>query len=374
MQQESFHWTKPIMWGGALFSMFFGAGNMIFSLWLGYIVDRSNYWPGVLGFILTAVLFPLIGLLGIWSQQGCVFSFLAPIKSKQAKIAVLIFILSVWGPFGAIPRAVILTFKSLEPFILPMPLEVGHLILFAIVGVFVTSPKKLVQAFGNWLMPALLLAAGGIFAISLAKPSVLTTSELSNMTMALEGMNMGYQTMDGFAAIFFGKLLMEMFAQEGMSRQDYRRFFAITFASALVMLAVVYLMLIEAAARLSEELIVNSPIVLMVEMSKHALGQGFGLIVALLMMGASLSTAIALALIFTDFLHVNVIPTVKRPVIIWSLMAISFVVSLAGIESIMTFSGPLLQLLYPAILCLSIYLIACHRQISSPANDTHIVE
>jgi LIVCS family branched-chain amino acid:cation transporter len=374
MQQESFQWTKPIMWGGALFSMFFGAGNMIYSIWVGYLVDRSNYWPGVLGFILTAVLFPLIGLIGIWSQKGCVFTFLAPIKSRNIKLCILVFILLVWGPFGAIPRAILLTFKSLEPFLPQMPLALGHGLLCVTVALLVTNPKSLIQVFGRWLMPSLLLAALGLFIVSLTKSSTLALSSLSSSSMAIEGMNMGYQTMDGLGAIFFGKLLVEMFAQEKISKQHYRKFFAVTFISALVMLTAVYMMLIEAAARMTEELVVTSPILLMMEMSRYALGPKMSLVIALLLTGAALSTAIALALIFTDFLHINILKKTKREWIVAAIMSLSFGVSLLGIEGIMKLSGPFLQILYPSIIALSIYLIFNHIQKDPLQDEPNIIE
>lgn len=354
--------------------MFFGAGNMIYSLWLGHIVDRHNYWPGVLGFVLSAVLFPLIGLIGIWSQRGCAFSFLAPVRSRPVKIAILLFILSVWGPFGAMPRAVLLTYASLQPFIPAIHPAMGHFLLVIIVGLLVTNPQKMVQIFGRWLMPGLLLASAGIFMVALTKPAGLSPSDVAPGDMALEGIHLGYQTMDGLAAIFFGKLLVEMFAQQKMPKRIYRKFFTITFISALSLLAIVYLMLIEAAARLTEEVQVTSPIMLMVEMSRHALGPQMGFIVALLMTGAALSTAIALALIMSDFIHTNVLKKMPRPLIIWSLMLITYMISLLGIEGIHAISGLPLQVLYPTILLLSIYLIAVHKPLGSLRDDAHLLD
>jgi LIVCS family branched-chain amino acid:cation transporter len=376
MQEEknSYPWYQPIFWGGALFSMFFGAGNMVYSLWVGYLVDRQNYWPGVLGFILTAVLFPLIGLLGISSQRGCVFSFMAPISSRAGKIALLLLILCVWGPFGAIPRAIAMTNKSMGLYLPQMPEGVAHAIWAILVVFLVTNPKQLVNAFGKFLMPALILSSISIFIVSLWHPSALAVSSFSIEGMAMEGINMGYQTMDGLAAIFFGKLMVEMFAHEKMPKKAYKRFFSATFFTALLMLVAVYLMLIEASARLTEEIVVSSPVMLMVEMSRHALGPWIGFVVALLMTCAALSTAIALQLIMADFIHVNILPKVKRNWIVIGCMSIAYGLSLLGFEGIKRLSEPFLQVLYPSLLLISLYLILLQKPLKKWRDEPHLIE
>lgn len=372
--KTNYPWYQPLFWGGALFSMFFGAGNMVYSLWMGHIVDRQNYWMGVGGFITAAVFFPLIGLLGISSQKGCVFSFLAPVPTRTGKMGVLLFLLAVWGPLGSIPRAIAMTHKSLGLYLPHMPDAIGHLIWSVIVALMVTNPKKIIEVFGKWLMPALIIFSLSLFAVSLFYPSELSPSEYSYSGMLFEGLNMGYQTMDGLAAIFFGKLLLEMFDHEKMSKKLYKRFFATTFISALCMLAFVYLVLIEASARLTEQVVVSSPVMLMVEMSHHALGPYLGFSVALLMTAAALSTAIALTVVLTDFLHVNVLPKVKRQSLIIATISLSYVVSLLGFEGIRKLSEPFLQLLYPALLLISLYMIILHRPIKRWLDEPHLID
>lgn len=373
-EKNQYPWYQPILWGGALFSMFFGAGNVVYSLWLGYLVDRDNYWSGVLCFVMAAVLFPLIGLLGITSQKGCVFSFLAPVPSKKGKLAVLLLILAVWGTFGAIPRAIAMTSKSTGLYLPEMPDALSHLIWATAVTLLVTSPKKMVEIFGKWLMPSLILASVALFVVSLFYPASLQPSGFSTQAMALEGLNMGYQTMDGLAAIFFGKLMVEMFAHEKMSKKVYKRFFAKTFVSALCMLAFVYLMLIEASARLTEQVIVTSPVMLMLEMSRQALGPLIGCGVALLMTAAALSTAIAIEMIVADFIHVNLFPKAKRTWVVIATMTVAYGVSLLGFEGIKSLSEPFLQILYPSLLLISLYMILLHQPLKRWRDEPHLIE
>ena len=46
-----------------LFGMFFGAGNLIFPVYMGQVAGR-NMWAAVLGFLITGVGLPLLGVAG----------------------------------------------------------------------------------------------------------------------------------------------------------------------------------------------------------------------------------------------------------------------------------------------------------------------
>ena len=54
-----------------LFGMFFGAGNLIFPVYMGQMAG-SNVWPAIIGFIITGVGLPLLGVaaLGMSKSNG----------------------------------------------------------------------------------------------------------------------------------------------------------------------------------------------------------------------------------------------------------------------------------------------------------------
>src|SRR5712692_3028631 len=51
--------------GMAIFSMFFGGGNLIFPLWMGSTTSSTTV--SILGFILSGVLLPFYGIFPIWN-------------------------------------------------------------------------------------------------------------------------------------------------------------------------------------------------------------------------------------------------------------------------------------------------------------------
>ncbi len=63
------HQPSFIIIGFALFSMFFGSGNLIFPLFLGQIAEGQWIFAS-LGFFVTAVLLPLLGILAMVVYKG----------------------------------------------------------------------------------------------------------------------------------------------------------------------------------------------------------------------------------------------------------------------------------------------------------------
>ena len=55
--------------GLAIFSMYFGAGNLMFPIGVG-VTSGSDWILGILGFITTAVMLPLVGLIAMVLFDG----------------------------------------------------------------------------------------------------------------------------------------------------------------------------------------------------------------------------------------------------------------------------------------------------------------
>ncbi|HQB32982.1 MAG TPA: branched-chain amino acid transport system II carrier protein, partial [Erysipelotrichaceae bacterium] len=64
-----------------LFGMFFGAGNLIFPVHLGQLAGR-NVVPALIGFIITAVTIPILGVAAIGNTHSDGLHSLASKVSK----------------------------------------------------------------------------------------------------------------------------------------------------------------------------------------------------------------------------------------------------------------------------------------------------
>ena len=82
----------------ALFSLFFGAGNLLLPPLLGYNAGENWFWV-TLGFIITAVAIPIIGIYAHAKLQGTLFDFGKKVSPAFSFIyCILIYIISVAIP------------------------------------------------------------------------------------------------------------------------------------------------------------------------------------------------------------------------------------------------------------------------------------
>ena len=86
-----------------LFGMFFGAGNLIFPVFMGQLAG-SNVWGAIGGFLITGVGLPLLGVaaLGISRSNG-LFDLTSKINKPFGIFFTVVLYLTI-GPFFAIPR------------------------------------------------------------------------------------------------------------------------------------------------------------------------------------------------------------------------------------------------------------------------------
>ncbi len=85
--------------GFALFSMFFGSGNLVFPITVG-LESEGHYLPAALGILLTGVAVPFLGVLGMMLYKGDIYSF----QCLRQKRYLYIFLFGA-GLDGAVRRA-----------------------------------------------------------------------------------------------------------------------------------------------------------------------------------------------------------------------------------------------------------------------------
>jgi len=98
--------------GFAMFSMFFGSGNLVFPLLLGSVV-QGTYAYAILGLFISAVCIPFLGLIGMIQFNGdreAYFSRLGRIPS----FVLVFFLLALIGPLGVIPRCITVAFGGVR--------------------------------------------------------------------------------------------------------------------------------------------------------------------------------------------------------------------------------------------------------------------
>ncbi|MDU3722953.1 MAG: branched-chain amino acid transport system II carrier protein, partial [Clostridium celatum] len=91
-----------------LFSLFFGAGNLIFPPFLGQSAGNKT-WVAMAGFLITAVGFPILGVVAVAKSNG-LYNLAKKVNPIFALIFTTLIYLSI-GPGLGIPRAGSLPFE-----------------------------------------------------------------------------------------------------------------------------------------------------------------------------------------------------------------------------------------------------------------------
>ena len=156
-----------------LFSLFFGAGNLIFPPFLGQSAGNKT-WVAMAGFLITAVGFPILGVVAVAKSNG-LYNLAKKVNPIFALIFTTLIYLSI-GPGLGIPRAGSLPFEMAVAPYLPqgmsrtLALFLFTLVFFAVAYWLSLSPSKLVDRMGKVLTPTLLFLIAIIFISSLFNP------------------------------------------------------------------------------------------------------------------------------------------------------------------------------------------------------------
>ncbi|WP_353779140.1 branched-chain amino acid transport system II carrier protein [Winogradskyella sp. 3972H.M.0a.05] len=187
----------------ALFSLFFGAGNLLLPPLLGYNAGEKWFWVA-LGFMLTAVVIPIIGIFAHAKLQGTMYDFGKKVSPTFSLVyCVIVYIISVAIPS---PRTASATHEiAIHPAFGTSPL-LTSLVYFALVLLFVLNRSKILSIIGKFLTPMIVIMLLLVIGIGLYHSSLPNTGTLE--TPVVEGVLEGYQTFDAIGAVVVGAFII----------------------------------------------------------------------------------------------------------------------------------------------------------------------
>lgn len=335
-----------IVIGFALFSMFFGAGNLIFPGFLGNSLG-SDFLLGTVGFVVTGVGLPLLAIVACSKGDGTFESIGNRIDRKFILIFTTVLFLAI-GPLMAVPRTAATTFElSVNPFLPNVPAIVAITVYFAINLFFVLKKSAIVDTIGKFLTPALLILLIVLIVKGIVSPigEIVNTNASSVLSSSLIE---GYQTMDALGALLFASIVTTSLKDKGYKGKEMPKMIFKSSLVAAVGLAFVYggLMYIGAqTSGLVSQEIGKTGLLLLI--SESVLGKVGPAIIGLAMGLACLSTSIGLVSVGASFFE-----KISKGKLSYNLNAIvitiiSLAVATLGVDKIVALSGPVLNLLYP---------------------------
>ena len=357
MARKSLTPKQSLFVGITLFSMFFGAGNLILPPLLGLQAGASAV-PAMAGFLVTGIGLPMLGIVAV-GLAGTVRELASRVHPVFAHVFVAAVYLAI-GPCLAIPRTSSTSFEMFEP-LLPtgVSLETARLVFsvafFAVALLLAMHPNALTKLLGRITGPALIALL--VFVIGSAlldpAPSLRAAQEAYAAAPAMSGFLTGYQTMDLLASLTFGIVIAANIRELGVTddgglvREVSR---AGVFAGLLM--GAIYCGLAVVGVDIAADLpgATNGAEILAASAGAHFGMVGTAVVAAIFLL-ACLNVCIGLISCCGSY-FADEFPRV--PYRAWAIgfAVFSCVVSNFGLDAILTFSVPLLNALYPMAIVL----------------------
>lgn len=352
--------SGTIVAGMALFSMFFGAGDLIWPLILGGNSGEQNFFA-MLGLLMTGVTLPLLGLLAMMLFQGDHRSFFG-IMGKGPAFLIIFLVQVILGPAGSIPRLLTLSYATLKPYLFEgMSLVMFSVIASVVVLAFVMRPQKIVSILGMVLTPLLLVCLFAIVAIGLYNHPEQPAVAMGSSEAFSSGIKVGYNTLDLIASFMFAPLVLAHFTGGSLNTPEDKKIVFVKMVKACFfaagLLSAMYIGLTYVASYYTPYLDpAHLPEERLSAISLHLLGPTGALISCLAVSMACLTTAIPLVSIFATYMKEDLMGGKGGVILpILATLAISVLLANAGFMGIAAMLSPILQILCPGLIVLSIF-------------------
>lgn len=341
-----------------LFGLLFGSGNLIFPPMLGN-QSGSSMMIALIGFVVTAVIFPVLGILAVAKSNG-VENLGARVGSLFSIVYPAIVFLAI-GPGIAIPRNGSLAFEmSVAPYIaegnsLIIPRLVYTMIFFGLAYFLSVNPGKMVDRMGKGLIPVLFILIIIFFTGSFINlPIDIAAPTVNYQTPFVTGVLEGYHTMDILAALNFGLVIALTIKRYDIEdEQSIIRYSSSAGLIAGLLLLVVYSMLayVGMIASSGNQDVANGGEILFT-ITNTVFGSFGSIILILIFTLACLTTAVGLITSVSEYFSDLTSQRVSYRQWMTFFTLISFVLANAGLNSILKFSLPVLVAIYPTAIVL----------------------
>lgn len=338
-----------------LFALFFGAGNLIFPVFLGQNAGWNTPWATI-GFLITGVGLPFAAVLAICYSGAGLKELASRVHPVYGVLFSSLLYLTI-GPFFAIPRTATVSFEiAAAPFLTDAQKTIG---LYVFVFIFfllswwlAVTPSKLVPRIGKVITPMLLLFLFILIGSSILfpmgpwmEPFAAYSAPLKAFTNALVE---GYNTMDCLAGLVFGVIVVESIrffgvkTNEEVARSAMKSGLISTFFMFIIYASLVVL----GADSISVLGHMETGAPVLSGASAYYFGTSGAVLLGLIVILACLTTSIGLIASCAAYFH-QLFPMLHRQTWAALFAGFSFLIALFGLSAIIKGAIPVLLFLYP---------------------------
>ncbi|MBU6081236.1 MULTISPECIES: branched-chain amino acid transport system II carrier protein [Allobacillus] len=345
--------------GVMLFALFFGAGNLIFPASLGQNAGE-NLWPAAIGFLITGVGLPLLGIIAMsFSGSRNLQELAARVHPLYGVFFTSLLYLTI-GPFFASPRTGTVAFEiGISSFVSEssqqLALFIFTLLFFLVVLFFSLKPGQLVDTIGKMLAPGLVSLIAILLVTAFVNPmgEFQSPQESYSDGAFLTGFLEGYNTMDALSSLVFGIIVINaIYAMGVTSKKDILRTTIKAGSIAILLLGTMYVGIAYLGAISTQVLpIFDNGGPVLSGAASHYYGTFGSVLLAIAIILACLTTAIGLTVANAQYFH-SLMPKFSYKTYVIFFVTITFAIANFGLTNIITYSVPILMFLYPLAIVL----------------------
>jgi len=366
--------------GLAIFTMLFGAGNIIYPIKAG-LTAGSTIYITFIGFLLTSVLLPIIGLVTMILFDGDYKKFFARIGQVPGALAIT-FCMLILGPLLVMPRCVTVPYDILAPFFPNISISVFSLLFCFLAFILAYKESTILDLMSKYISWILLGSIGFIILTGLWFAQTITIQTIAKKEIFFDQLIQGFQTLDLIGSLFFAYIIVRLIKLNTTSQDLSTKRIAIRclkggIISGLIMTAF-YIGLGLLGAYYGH--IVNpcmNGAEIFRTITMHVIGSYGITILAIGILIACISTLVALAAIFSEYLRKDILNNKINYIQSLSItLLITTFISNFGLSNILKFGMPIINFGYPVIvvitLCNAAYQLFGFKIIKAPVLITTI--
>ncbi|MEK5148609.1 branched-chain amino acid transport system II carrier protein [Psychrobacillus sp. FSL K6-4615] len=351
--------SNHLVIGVMLFALFFGAGNLIFPASLGQNAG-TQVWIAITGFLLTGIGLPFLGTLAMGFSGS---KNLQELSSRVHPVFAVIFTSILYltiGPFFALPRTGAVSFEiGILPFMSQDNAQIGLLIFtilfFGLTLLLSLNPTKIVDNVGKYLSPGIIIGLFFLLIFVIIKPMGSFEAPQGNYVSNafMTGFTEGYNTMDALASLVFGIIVIQAIRSMGVtSTKGILVATAKSGGIAILFLGLIYAGIAYLGATSVNEygLFANGGPVLSAA-SEHYFGAFGAILLSVIIFLACLTTSIGLTTACGEYFH-TLMPKISYKAFVIFFSIFTCIIANFGLSNIITYSIPVLMLLYPLAIVL----------------------
>lgn len=346
---------NTLIFGFALFSMFFGAGNVIFPPYIG-LTAAGNWFSGFISYFIADIGLALLAIFAILKSEGDVETITGRLGRVPGILLTSVIILCI-GPLLAIPRTGAATYELGVKFLTgesTVSSIITSVIFFGVTLALTLRESAVVDIIGKILTPALFIGLMVLIVKGVITPIGPIAQEPLLDGVIASGIISGYQTMDVLAALALGIFIVKYATQKGACSYDEKRKLigsASLVATGCLFLVYCGLTYLGATASTLYGLEISRA-QLVIYIIEHILGNGGMILLCIVVALACLTTSIALVGTTAAYFSRLSGGKISYKALVIGVCILSAVMSNVGLDTIIAIASPILNLVYPCALVL----------------------